>query len=314
LYRATGEVLPLDAKSAIYTVWSTVNPTNQHKVFDIPVTAFTDPATRKVWIGWVNSGDVETNEYENDDHTVSTNYLTYTNLYFETDSEIFKGDNVMNDGTFNWDESMIKQAQPGEGLDAVIDRFEKNVGGAWPFSHTHGESRFSDYFQDDFFSSGNLGSQSTPIQRIEVSNGKLRLDFNSQQYKTTASVWLDLKTFQVRQIIEYRPVHFNLETFYWGVVPALIAIMTAAGTLLLTRKARSVAHGILSVIVLICIIWSWFMLYRICILGAWPTHLPFFHPILVLGDWGMYLPVIGIAVATVFTVAQALLVRPDKQK
>ena len=81
LYRASGEVVQLDAKSAIYAVWSTKASTNQHKPFDIPVTAFIDPATRKVWAGWVDSGEVETNEYENADNTVSTNYLVHTNLF-----------------------------------------------------------------------------------------------------------------------------------------------------------------------------------------------------------------------------------------
>jgi hypothetical protein len=83
---------------------------------------------------------------------------------------------------------------------------------------------------------------------------------------------------------------------------------------LLTRKGRSVAHSILSIIVLICVIWSLVTLYRIYILGAWPTHLPFLHPVIALGDWAMYLPVVGIGIATMITAAQALLVQFDKPK
>lgn len=313
LYRASGEVVQLDAKSAIYAVWSTKASTNQHKPFDIPVTAFIDPATRKVWAGWVDSGEVETNEYENADNTVSTNYLVHTNLYFETDSGIFRGDVVIWDGTFDWGESMVGRAQTGEGLDSVIYRIETNTSSAWPFPHVHGESRFGDYFRDEYFSSGNMGSQDVPIKRIQVANGKLRLDIDSLKYKTTASVWLDLKTFEVQRAIEFRAVHFNLETFCWSVVPAIIAIIMAFNTVWLARKARSVAHSIVSIIALACIIWSLVMLYRIFIIGEWPTYLPFFPLVIALGDWATYLPVVGVGIATMITAAQALLVRSAKK-
>jgi hypothetical protein len=314
LYRASGEVVQLDAKSAVYMTRSTMPSTNVHKPFDIPVTVFIDPATRKVWAGWVAAGEGETNEYENDDHTTSTNYLIYTNLYFETASGIFRGDNVIWDGTFTWDESLIDKAQPGEGLDSVIGRIETNTGSGEPFPHIYGRSWFGDYFPEEFFSSGNVGSQSVPIKRIKVANGKLRLDIDSLKYKTMASVWLDLKTFKVRQAIEFRPVHFNLETFCWSVVPAFIAIIMAIKTVLLARKVRSVTHSVLSVIVLACVIWSLVTLYRIYILGAWPAHLPFFHPGIALGDWAKYLPVAGIGIATMITAAQALLARSAKNK
>jgi hypothetical protein len=314
LYRASGEVVQLDAKSAVYAVWSTKPSTNQHKPFDVPVTAFIDPATKKTWVGWVAAGEIETNEYENADNTVSTNYLVYTDLFIETGSEIIRGDNVIWDGTFDWDESMIKRTLPSGGLAAVIEGIETNAGSAWPFPHIHGETRFEDYFPEGFFSSGNLGSQSIPIQRIKISNGKLRLYIDSLKYKTTAGIWLDLNTFEVRRTIEYRPVHFDLETFCWGIVPALIAIIIIFKTLLLALKVRTVAHGITSGIVLIFVIWSLFVLFQIYLLGAWPTHFPFFHPVFALGDWARYLPVAGIGVATMITVGQVLLVRSDKQK
>ena len=312
LYRSNGQIVQLNAKQAVYTVWSTKGSTNQSKGFDCPVAVFIDPATKKVWAGEVDAGEVETNVYQNTDDTVSTNYLIYTNLYFETASGIFRGDNVINDGTFDWDESVIKQAQPGEELNALIDRVETNTGTAWPFDHIHGESQFEDYFPDDFFSGNTLGTQSIPIQRIEVANGKLRLYIDSLKYKTTAGVWLDLKTFEVRRTIEYRQVYFNLETFCRSVIPAIIAILTALETMLLTRKARGVAHCILSAVVLVCVIWSLVMLCRIFVFGAWPTHLPILRPVIALGDWAMYLPVIVIGVAVVFTLAQALLVRFEK--
>ena len=315
LHRASGEVVQLDAKSAIYAVWSTKASTNQHKPFDVPVTAFIDPATKKTWAGWVAAGDeIETNEYENADNTVSTNYLVNSNLFIEAGSQIIRGDNVIWDGTFEWDESMIEQVQPDGWLAAVIEGIETNAGSAWPFPHIHGETRFEDYFSDGFFSSGNLGSQNIPIQRIEVSNGKLRLYVYSWKYKTMGSIWLDLNTFEVRRTIEYRPVHLDLEASCWGAVPALIAILIAFKTLLLAFRARTVAHGITSGIVLVFVTWSCFMLFQMYILGAWPTHFPFLHPAFALGDWARYLPVAGIGVATMITAAQALLLRSDKQK
>jgi hypothetical protein len=56
------------------------------------------------------------------------------------------------------------------------------------------------------------------------------------------------------------------------------------------------------------------MLFRIFILGVWPACLPFFHPVIALGDWAMYLPVVGIGIAIMITAAQALHVRSPKQK
>jgi len=50
------------------------------------------------------------------------------------------------------------------------------------------------------------------------------------------------------------------------------------------------------------------------VFGAWPTHLPSVRPVIAFGDWAMYLPVIVIGVAVVFTAAQALLVQSDKPK
>jgi hypothetical protein len=314
LYRESGDVVQLDAKSAVYSVVSTRVSTNRHEPFDVPVTVFIDPATGKAWAGWAATGEIETNEYANDDGSPATNYLTHTNLFFETDSGIFNGENMIRDGAFCWDESMISRVQPEEGLDAVIARIGTKGGGAWPFDHTNGKSFFGDYFPDRFFSSHNMGNQTVPIQRIEVGNGTLRLYIDSLQYKTTAAVWLDLKTFEVRRTIEYRATHFSAGTFYLGVVPALLAILIAAATLTLARTARSTPHVIVSGIVLVCIVWSWLVLCRIYIQGAWPTHLSIWRSVVALGDWAVYLPVAGIGIATLITGAQALLVQISKEK
>jgi hypothetical protein len=194
LYRATGGVVQLDAKKAVYSVWSTKNPTNQSKAFDFPMTAFVDPATGKVWIGEVNASQVETNE--------GIGILTYSNLYVETESEIIRADNVMTDGVFDWAESLIKQVQPGEGLDAVIKHFETNTNGSMPFCQAFWESNISGYFQNGFFSKNGWMDIDMEIQHIETSAGKLRLHFKSPAYGTTGSVWLDLKTGKVLKAVE----------------------------------------------------------------------------------------------------------------
>jgi hypothetical protein len=205
LYRATGEVIQLNAKQAVYTVWSIKNPAKKGKEFDCPVTTFIDPETRNVWIGGVDTGQVETNEYENAHHIVSTNYLVYTNFFIENDSEILRGDSTLVDGTFACDESVIQKAQPNEGLDSVIERFDKSTNTAWPFSSADWTTGFFHDFRDGFFDSGEyLGNQVTQIQHIEVANGKLRLDFNSHKFGTVGSVWLNLKTLKVIKATEHK--------------------------------------------------------------------------------------------------------------
>jgi len=193
LHRANGEVVPLDAKQAVYTVKS-INPAKPGKAFDRPVLAFMDPATRNVWIGGVDTGEVETNDF--------LGLVTYTNIFFESSAGIFRGGNVLTDGTFDCDESVIQKAQPGENLEAVIERYDKTADGPWPLSGAVWISTFQDAFRENFFYSGNLGSQSTPIQRVVVENGKLRLDFKSQKYGTTGNVWLDLNTLKVCRAVE----------------------------------------------------------------------------------------------------------------
>jgi len=313
LYRANGQTVQLDAKAAVYSVFFKMNLTNQSKPLNYPVVAFIDPATRNVWIGLVNTSAVQKINFINDAGVELTNYYTETNLYFETDSKIFVGDNVLCSGSFGCCESLIKQAPPGVGLDGVFDQVDKATGGLLPFPQVCWETFFGDCFRENFFSSGNLGAQSTPIQHIAVADGKLRLDFNSLKYGTKGSVWLDLKTFKVRRAIEYRTVPY-IDLVCWGIIPAFIAMLLARAALFLMRKTRGVANRILNISVLAGIIWSLFMLYRIHILGAWPTYLPILRPVIALGDWAMYIPVMVIGFAAVFTLAQALAVRFGKQK
>jgi hypothetical protein len=105
LYRSNGQIVQLNAKQAVYTVWSTKGSTNESKGFDYPVAAFIDPATGNVWIGGVIARDVETN---NETMVLDESYVDYlatTNFFIENDSEILVTDNEIYDGTFQWGES-----------------------------------------------------------------------------------------------------------------------------------------------------------------------------------------------------------------
>jgi hypothetical protein len=314
LYRATGERVELDAKAAVYTVWSTRNGTNLGKGYDYSMGAFIDPETRFAWVGWAGCGNVDTQEFARSDSPSSIIYLTNTNFYIQTDSAIVSGDAVLSDGAFHWSGSLINQAQPGEKLEELINRCEQSAGASWPNGQRGWENNFRHYFRDQFFSSDNFGTQQTPIQNVSVASGKLRLDFDSMEYRTKGGVWLDLKTFQIRHAVEYRPVPFNLKMFCWGVVPALVAMMTGRVAWLLGRKAGSFAQRLLSGLVFMGVFWSLYMLFRIHVLGAWPTHLPLLKPVFAIGDWVIYFPAIAISVAAMITACQASFVRFEKQK
>lgn len=194
LLRADGQVVQLNAKKAVYTIHITKLPSGKpHKGFDVPVTAFIDPATGNVWIGQVNSGNVDTNEIP---------ALVYTNFYFETGAGIFAGDSVMSDGMFDCDESLIKNAYPGGDLNGVIQQFEKIE--AAPFNHVHWEIRLDNYFSKDFFQILGVMHGGMEIQSAEVTNENLQLDFNSQKYGARGSVWLNLKTQKVTKAVEHK--------------------------------------------------------------------------------------------------------------
>ena len=107
LYRPDGQVVQLNAQRAIYSFWSAKSK-NPNKHSDMPVIAFVDPVTRNAWIGAVNSGERETNEY-NGGAGLEIFYLANTNFFIETGSGIFEGDTEINDGSFTWLESPIKR-------------------------------------------------------------------------------------------------------------------------------------------------------------------------------------------------------------
>jgi hypothetical protein len=134
LYRNSGEVVLLDAREAVYFVWSKTNSAGGRKGFDFPMMAFIDPATRNVWIG-----GVDTNPSDPADGV-------YTNYFMETDSKILRAGNNLVDGVFDCQESPIQKAQPAETLDSVIGRYEKLDDDTLPFSPGNWLVRLADRF------------------------------------------------------------------------------------------------------------------------------------------------------------------------
>jgi len=196
VYRSSGGPVELPAKRAVYSVWCKTNPV-PHKKFDCAVTAFIDPATRNVWIGLADGLRAETNyDIDVDDKVISV--VVCSNLFVETDLEIWSGDNSLWDGAFACGESLIKKAEPGEDIDAIIRRFDQMDGGSLPFSQRQWETALSNHFRKEFFASTNhLGNSVTLIQRIAIDRDRLRLDFTSERFGTTGTAWLDAKTHKI---------------------------------------------------------------------------------------------------------------------
>ncbi len=89
----------------------------------------------------------------------------------------------------------------------------------------------------------------------------------------------------------------SIEALFWGIIPTVVAVATVFGSLFMSWKERRITHFITSAIVLIGVVWSLAVLYRIFLLGAWPTFLP--HVI--------------IGVALIAFAAQAILLRSRKR-
>jgi hypothetical protein len=189
LYRANGDVVQLNAKKAIYRIWTTNNWANNHSSLDMPVVAFIDPLNGKIWLG---SADTDKD-------------FKISDFYVENDSGIFGVRSILFAGTFNWHKSLIAKANPNEDVNAVINRFERSINGWWLLERWE-QTSFSSYFREWFFyphvTVSFIGA--TAIDHNEVASGKLRLDFTSPAYKTKGSVWLDLKTWKVLKAVEYK--------------------------------------------------------------------------------------------------------------
>ncbi|MEI6074446.1 MAG: hypothetical protein WCS94_02655 [Verrucomicrobiota bacterium] len=157
-------------------------------------------------------------------------------------------------------------------------------------------------------------------------------DFHYRQnrpphYGIMGSFWIDLnKRKVVKSVIDgYRmnlhtggfavpnifTLPINQGTLRWGVVPALAAILTMIGSLLMARKVRSALHYILCGVVLVVLAWALIMLYRIYVMGLWPMDFPqdYLNYLGVHGLSPKHFPQIVVAGVVFLTMVQALLLR-----
>ncbi len=64
------------------------------------------------------------------------------------------------------------------------------------------------------------------------------------------------------------------EVLFMGLLPTIIALIAVIVSLVISFKIRRASHFLLSCMVGVGVAWSLMILYRIFILGAWPTCLP----------------------------------------
>ncbi len=87
------------------------------------------------------------------------------------------------------------------------------------------------------------------------------------------------------------------EALLWGLLPTVLAVCAVFSSLFVTFRARRPFHVLASILVIGGVAWSLMILYRIFVLGAWPT----------------YLPHVAIGAGLIVVVIQAFLVRKTKQ-
>ena len=61
-----------------------------------------------------------------------------------------------------------------------------------------------------------------------------------------------------------------------GILPTVLAIAAVVSSVMVACRARHILHFVISAVVLAGVAWSLLILYRIFVLGAWPTYLPHF--------------------------------------
>lgn len=62
----------------------------------------------------------------------------------------------------------------------------------------------------------------------------------------------------------------------FGVLPTVFAVASVTASVMVSCRARSILHFVISAVVLAGVAWSLLILYRIFVRGAWPTYLPHF--------------------------------------
>ena len=65
-----------------------------------------------------------------------------------------------------------------------------------------------------------------------------------------------------------------MEQFVWGIFPSLVGLVAVVLSLSVAFRRPPKYHLFGTATVVIAVLWSLIVLYRIFILGAWPTYLP----------------------------------------
>ncbi|MGA2602641.1 MAG: hypothetical protein ABSG14_00285 [Verrucomicrobiia bacterium] len=210
LYRTRGGPVELDGKRATATVQEFLYS------YDAEVLAFVDPDKGNAWAGSVLV-DVQPPSF-----------------YLETDSGIFRGmvrfgtmkggtirpddhdvrNGAMAYGQVEWHASLVPTVKRGEKAEAVIDELTKDHDLESVVTKVRRDevsiiqnslSRVENGLDPWLFVDEQRGSRSaapTTVTGIEASNGELQLDLKNPAGNHTATVWIDLKTWNVVKAIQ----------------------------------------------------------------------------------------------------------------
>ena len=180
--------------------------------YNVNVVAFVDPDTGNAWVG--------------------SSFGFATVFYLETESGIVRGTMLFGSGIravrpdehdvinglvafghVYWDGSLVPNVQRGKNVDAVIEQLNKTNDLKWVATETHRERitfienslhNVETGLNPWFFIAERHGKQfkETTIEAINVSDGKLQLDVKNPAGSHKASVWIDLKTWEVVKVVQ----------------------------------------------------------------------------------------------------------------
>ena len=159
-------------RKAIYT--AQYLPTNS---YEVAVVAFRNPQSGNVWVG---------NEMD---------------FYTETSSQIVGG--MMTPGTVMWCEGFVTNQKD---LESAISVFDKQVDGPTLAVGCKGySSDLRNVLRRRFFTRrGDFDSESirAVVKAVETKNGKVRIDLENPITHSSASVWIETKTWKPIKAIE----------------------------------------------------------------------------------------------------------------
>ncbi|HEY1661345.1 MAG TPA: hypothetical protein VGI03_02910 [Verrucomicrobiae bacterium] len=223
VYRANGKVVQFNAKQAVVTQYQAFE--NGHFLYtnDLAVTAFIDPETLNAWLGPTMSDIFGQSQFY---FETKTGILSGTIEFFASaldgippanrSQDVLNGDGAL--GEVQWRGSLVSRVKRGETVEAVIHLYKPRSGWNWWTGHNmnsliEDSTRGIDNGLDPWLFVGErhgLQFIGTTIEAIDVSNGKLRLDLKGpggnhargSSGAHTASVWIDLKTWQVVKVVQ----------------------------------------------------------------------------------------------------------------